>query len=92
MPCRKAQRRQSGGGRIKTERHGDLPVAAIPAVAACAKKNFAVLQRRPRPAHYSFVQELLAFLSSGFGVFFGVVFLALVFGAGLLVWWSRKID
>jgi hypothetical protein len=51
-----------------------------------------LLQRQPRPAHYSFVHDLLAFLSSGFGVFFGVVFLALVFGAGLLVWWSRKID
>jgi hypothetical protein len=33
-----------------------------------------------------------AFLLSGFGAFFALTTLAVVIGASMLVWWSRKID
>ena len=38
------------------------------------------------------MHELWAFLFTGFGTIFALMFLAVVVGAGVLVWWSRKID
>ena len=36
--------------------------------------------------------EFWAFLFTGFGTLFALILLAVVIGAGVLVWWSRKID
>jgi hypothetical protein len=38
------------------------------------------------------MQEFWAFLFTGFGTVLVLVSLTLVIGAGLLTWWSRKID
>jgi hypothetical protein len=38
------------------------------------------------------MQEVWAFLFTGFGGLFALIFVAVVFGAAVLVWWSRKID
>jgi hypothetical protein len=38
------------------------------------------------------MQELWAFLFTGFGGLFALISIAVVFGAAVLVWWSRKID
>jgi hypothetical protein len=38
------------------------------------------------------MHELWAFLFNGFGGFSALIFLAVVIGAGVLMWWSRKID
>jgi hypothetical protein len=38
------------------------------------------------------MHELWAFLFTGFGGFFALISLAVIIGAGVLMWWSRKID
>jgi hypothetical protein len=38
------------------------------------------------------MQELLAFLFTGFGVVAALVSLVVIIGAAVLMWWSRKID
>ena len=38
------------------------------------------------------MQELWEFLFTGFAGLFALITVAVVFGAVVLVWWSRKID
>jgi hypothetical protein len=45
-----------------------------------------------RAEHWWCMEELWAFLFTGFGAFVGLTSLALVIGVAVLVWWSRKID
>ncbi|HEX6213992.1 MAG TPA: hypothetical protein VFZ38_04195 [Vicinamibacterales bacterium] len=50
------------------------------------------MQRGRLPWRYCRMQEFWAFVFSGFGAVVVLVSIAVVIGARLLAWWSRKID
>ena len=70
---------------------GTMPACSetIPAHARALPKHVC---RPPQAAALVVLQELWAFLFTGFGGFFALISVAVVFGAAVLLWWSRKID